>query len=367
MKKHSNIWMRTAALLLALAITTTSLAFAQAKYTSKIADGATFYMWRSAAATAYSTGGAQTLSLKEGWWGFVMRGGQGGRRFWSNTSGTNDNGEAGAGGVVRGMFYHAGGTLYIWVGQFGGSGTNNIDGRAGGVKIYGSGRSAGSDATAWFGGSDGGGASIIATGSPPTHGNCIAIAAGGGGGGGANNNPDHSRGGDGGSILTPNSGAITTANGTCGGSVRTSATANTTGNNRYAGQGGTGSGGGAGGMSAPAWAAGSALAGGSDYGSGGSTGWGGGGGGGYYGGGGGCKVGGDNAGGGGGSSFTSAAVYPMPTTGVYARVFATLDVATYTTANRRGQRGSATGTAQEGVIAMVYMGLSQPAAGTQGY
>ncbi|MCL2105648.1 MAG: glycine-rich protein [Oscillospiraceae bacterium] len=326
---------------------TTSLALSQAKYVETVTNDNVFYYLNVGDPQTFTSGSAVAFTPRKGWWGFVLRGGQGGRHFLNSGSGDDDNGSGGAGGVVRGMRYFDGSTtIYVWVGQHGGSPGGYIRGSAN--QNFQGGRSGGGNG--WIGGGDGGGASMITTTpSPPSsyasRSDIIAIA-GGGGGGGAYNDVDDRPGGNAGSITSPNNGAETFGPGHCGGRGRDNPPQ--TGHWNYAGGGGGATQGGNGGNG---WGGcnGTFLQGGN------GEQWGGGGGGGLYGGGAGCGSGYDD-GGGGGSSYTNATVYALPEGSVHqygeiANFFANLG---YSSSHRRTSKTDM----QDGVVCMVYMGMN---------
>ena len=342
--KRSNPFLRAAAMLLALALATTSFSFGRAKYIEKVADGAVFYFTHAGAPQEYTAGSAQAFTPAKGWWGFVLRGGQGGKWYQGATRPTTDNGDGGAAGNILGMCEFDGSTtIYIWVAAGGSSGTaapSNTNSAS-----YGGGPPGSTVYDTYYAAGGGGGASIIATGGTPSQSNIIAIAAGGGGGSrgrnsGSNMSTD-SHGGDGGSILTPNDGAVTYGLGWTGGITSVQQTARL----GWAGGGGGATGGGVSGDPPyNATAQGSALQGGTR-----ATAVGGGGGG-WYGGGAGMEPT-WGGGGGGGSSYTNAAVYALPTAGAYS------DVRNYLSGFTSTARHTTHVASTNGYVCLVYMGL----------
>ncbi|MCL2195478.1 MAG: hypothetical protein FWB76_05945, partial [Oscillospiraceae bacterium] len=138
--------------------------------------------------TIANTGTRQLDIYREGWYAFVIRGGDGGPG--NRTANNVRSAMGGAGGMVMGYVWLAAGTrVYVHLAAAGHRTTSAQTNRPATGGGLGSAH-----------GGEGGGATVLSTGSAPTHANAIAIAGGGGGGGGINQvgTTDHAnnRGGD---------------------------------------------------------------------------------------------------------------------------------------------------------------------------
>jgi len=366
MKKRLSLW-RTAALLFALSMATTSIAASRAKYVDYVADATTFYITRindpllrsgivadRSAGVAY-TGRYSTWTLKKGYWAFCLRGGRGVRY---NATRTPYNGAGGNSGTADGIVYiSADNTPVYAIAASGGdlnayTATTNTGDMLNSA-LYGGGQGKGRTGTGSTGGGRGGGCSILYMGNVnPAAATLIAVAGGGGGGGAADGSDAGFAGGAAGNVgslgtVKPN-GTLAVGNGADGAADGTAQTH---------GKGGTTAGGAGGSQDTGHLGTnGGYLIGGHGHGPHTGTnnrgGCGGGGAGYFGGGGGGCW---SNAlyrtgGGGGGSSMTGANTYTLPTATTSAYYYA------YNYFNTTVGMYNITGS-HDGAVAMIYLGM----------
>ncbi|MDR0530675.1 MAG: hypothetical protein LBG83_01225 [Oscillospiraceae bacterium] len=180
---------RVLSLLTMLAVVTSALSLARAKYiTSNVAHWSTWYMLQEDLILLNTAQDATKKTLKKGWWAIFVRGAQGGHRWGQNaTASDHKTGDGGAGGVVMFARYFSAATdVYCWVGGGGGAYRfKPANPSVGGGKC--NTNDNGSNDAVW-GGGNGGGASVLAfTNTLPTNeDNLLVVAAGGGGGAGGN-------------------------------------------------------------------------------------------------------------------------------------------------------------------------------------